>query len=97
MADKRLESLMRTLFHIWTYTPQMSRLRSGHLLKEWLDAGRNKTEAPTKPLAMKVYSAHDANVASMMFTLGVFNETVCELMFFFQKYSDNVPFFFSSE
>lgn len=64
---------------IFTYTPIMSKLQVGFLLREMLSRSLNKSQNTLKPnRSMWVYSAHDSNLASFLHALGMYNEHVIE-------------------
>lgn len=84
MKDGRLKEFMTVVIHMFSYTPLMRRVRSGFLLKRWLDSARDKVQL-SQPLvpAVCLYSAHDATVASMLYSLNLFSEEVIYYIFFF--------------
>lgn len=58
-----------------TATPALARLKAGFLLKEMLQRFSNKTADRLRPnRSVWVYSAHDTTVASLLNTLGLFDE-----------------------
>lgn len=58
-----------------TATPALARLKAGFLLKEILQRFSNKTANQLRPnRSMWMYSAHDTTVASLLDTLGLFDE-----------------------
>lgn len=59
-----------------TFTPELAKLRSGFLLKDILDRSVSKSQNRLVPnQSLWMYSAHEATIANMLNSLGLF--TVC--------------------
>lgn len=61
-------------YTIYSYTPQLTKFRSGYLLKDILDRCIAKVKNTLTPnLSVYVYSAHDYNIAMMLKGLGMWD------------------------
>lgn len=76
LKNDLLVKISKKMFHLFAYTPLMARIRSGFLLKKWLDTARSKSDTMSTTPNVYVFSAHDATVANMLYSLDVFTEKV---------------------
>lgn len=82
--NQTLEYLAAVWFEANTHTMEMKKLSGGYLIKEMLDHFKDKISSTLKPnRSLWIYSAHDATIANVLNSLGLFD------VIYFQ------PFFFS--
>lgn len=68
------EKIATLYFPISTHTIEMKKLKSGFLLKEILDRFSDKIQSKLSPdRKLWMYFAHDATIAFMLNSLGLFN------------------------
>lgn len=75
-----LEYLYRLFFTFSTYTPKLSKLSTGFLLKDILDRATSKSQSNLNPnYSMYVYSGHDINIINLLNTLGLYSLNVSNM------------------
>lgn len=61
-------------FTLPSFTPALSKFRTGYILKEILDRSMSKVNGTLSPdISVYQYSAHDINISSTLVALGMFD------------------------
>lgn len=69
-----IDKLSMTAYLVLSYTKELSKFRTGYLLKEILDRSTEKLKNQLNPnRSAWMYSSHDTVIISLLQTLGVFN------------------------
>lgn len=67
-----IDKLAQLAYDIPSYTPFLSKTRSGFLLKDILDRSDQKSTGALQPdISVYVYSAHDGTLETLMYSLGI--------------------------